>query len=297
MSTILIVEDNPRNMKLVRDVLQVKGYQTLEATTAEDGIELAKDKAPDLILMDIQLPRMNGIEALGVLRANPGDRENTGDRSDRVGDAAGSHQDHRGRIRRLRRQADQPRRVPRRSTGSLHGDLGPDLRAIYTGPTRATVRARSRRRARRRGAATDAMHPPITRCGVVVAFRERGRRRRARGSRPTPRRKTSVPGLAPSRERRRAASLRHAGPGWLRCRLGVESIVGGRARRRQHGDDDDERPAVAQEDGAQRPAKHGAGQGDSGQPGLKSGHLEHDGLPSAKARVAHSLGQHNACQV
>ena len=57
MSVILIVEDNPRNMKLVRDVLQVKGHATLEATTAEDGIVLATRSAPDLILMDIQLAR------------------------------------------------------------------------------------------------------------------------------------------------------------------------------------------------------------------------------------------------
>jgi len=71
MSVILIVEDNPRNMKLVRDVLQVKGHTTLEATTAEDGIVLAKEKVPDLVLMDIQLPGMNGIQALGVLRADP----------------------------------------------------------------------------------------------------------------------------------------------------------------------------------------------------------------------------------
>ena len=71
MSLILIVEDNEKNMKLVRDVLQVKGYQTLEAGTAEDGIALAQAHSPDLVLMDIQLPGMNGIEALGVLRANP----------------------------------------------------------------------------------------------------------------------------------------------------------------------------------------------------------------------------------
>jgi two-component system cell cycle response regulator DivK len=71
MSTILIVEDNPRNMKLVRDVLQVKGHATLEATTAEDGIPIAIDKVPDLILMDIQLPGMNGIDALKALRGNP----------------------------------------------------------------------------------------------------------------------------------------------------------------------------------------------------------------------------------
>ncbi|MFO1325134.1 MAG: response regulator [Burkholderiales bacterium] len=71
MSVILIVEDNPRNMKLVRDVLQVKGYTTVEATTAEDGIVLAAEHKPDLILMDIQLPGMNGIDALKVLRGNP----------------------------------------------------------------------------------------------------------------------------------------------------------------------------------------------------------------------------------
>ena len=71
MKQILIVEDNEKNMKLVRDVLQVKGYATLEAVAAEDGIRLAAEHHPDLILMDIQLPGMNGIEALKVLRANP----------------------------------------------------------------------------------------------------------------------------------------------------------------------------------------------------------------------------------
>jgi two-component system cell cycle response regulator DivK len=71
MSLILIVEDNERNLKLVRDVLQVKGFTTVEAGTAEIGIELAAERKPDLILMDIQLPGMNGIDALKVLRANP----------------------------------------------------------------------------------------------------------------------------------------------------------------------------------------------------------------------------------
>jgi two-component system cell cycle response regulator DivK len=68
VSLILIVEDNPRNMKLVRDVLQVKGHTTLEAVNAEDGIVLATERVPDLILMDIQLPGMNGIQALAKLR-------------------------------------------------------------------------------------------------------------------------------------------------------------------------------------------------------------------------------------
>jgi two-component system cell cycle response regulator DivK len=71
MSQILIVEDNEKNLKLVRDVLQVKGYGTIEAVTAEDGIRLAAQHKPDLILMDIQLPGMNGIDALKVLRADP----------------------------------------------------------------------------------------------------------------------------------------------------------------------------------------------------------------------------------
>ena|SRR5258705_11985216 len=70
MSLILIVEDNDKNLKLVRDVLQVKGYETIEAGNAEDGIVLAGERKPDLILMDIQLPGMNGIEALKVLRAD-----------------------------------------------------------------------------------------------------------------------------------------------------------------------------------------------------------------------------------
>jgi len=69
MSLILIVEDNEKNLKLVRDVLQVKGFSTLEAGTAEDGIKLARESKPDLILMDIHLPGMSGIEALKVLRA------------------------------------------------------------------------------------------------------------------------------------------------------------------------------------------------------------------------------------
>lgn len=69
MSLVLIVEDNERNLKLVRDVLQAKGYATLEAGTAEEGLRLARERAPGLILMDIHLPGMSGIEALEALRA------------------------------------------------------------------------------------------------------------------------------------------------------------------------------------------------------------------------------------
>ncbi len=68
---VLIIEDNEKNRKLVRDVLQVKGYTTIEAETAEEGIKLALDKSPALILMDIQLPGIDGITALKQLRAKP----------------------------------------------------------------------------------------------------------------------------------------------------------------------------------------------------------------------------------
>ena len=64
---VLIVEDNPKNLKLVRDTLQVKGYQTIETATGEEGVRLAQERHPALILMDIQLPGINGIEALRQL--------------------------------------------------------------------------------------------------------------------------------------------------------------------------------------------------------------------------------------
>jgi two-component system, cell cycle response regulator DivK len=68
---ILIVEDNEKNRKLERDVLQFHGYQTVEAETGEEGVRLAKASPPALVLMDIQLPGINGIQALGQLRADP----------------------------------------------------------------------------------------------------------------------------------------------------------------------------------------------------------------------------------
>lgn len=68
---ILIVEDNEKNRKLERDVLQFHGYQTVEAETGEEGVRLAQASPPALVLMDIQLPGINGIQALGQLRADP----------------------------------------------------------------------------------------------------------------------------------------------------------------------------------------------------------------------------------
>jgi two-component system cell cycle response regulator DivK len=65
---VLIVEDNEKNMKLFRDVLQAAGYDTVEATTGGRAVELAIEHSPDLVLMDVQLPEIDGVEALGRLR-------------------------------------------------------------------------------------------------------------------------------------------------------------------------------------------------------------------------------------
>ncbi len=67
---ILIVEDNEKNMKLFRDILGATGYRTLEAASGERAVELARSHGPDLVLMDIQLPGIDGVEALARLRAD-----------------------------------------------------------------------------------------------------------------------------------------------------------------------------------------------------------------------------------
>jgi two-component system cell cycle response regulator DivK len=67
---ILIVEDNERNMKLLRDVLQATGYRTIEASSGGQVLALAAENAPALVMMDIRLPDMDGLEALSQLRAD-----------------------------------------------------------------------------------------------------------------------------------------------------------------------------------------------------------------------------------
>ena len=67
---ILIVEDDPKSLKLTRDLLQVSGYATIEATDGKQGVELAKAKKPDLILMDIMMPKMDGYTACSKIKAD-----------------------------------------------------------------------------------------------------------------------------------------------------------------------------------------------------------------------------------
>jgi two-component system cell cycle response regulator DivK len=68
---ILVIEDNERNLKLVRDVLRFAGYDVIEARSGEQGVALASECSPDLVLMDLQLPHMDGTEALRLLRESP----------------------------------------------------------------------------------------------------------------------------------------------------------------------------------------------------------------------------------
>jgi two-component system, cell cycle response regulator DivK len=68
---VLIVEDNPLNLKLVRDVLLMAGFEVIEARTGEDGVARAQDSQPDLILMDLQLPGVDGTQAMRTIKASP----------------------------------------------------------------------------------------------------------------------------------------------------------------------------------------------------------------------------------
>ena len=74
MATVLIVEDNPANMTLAVFLLKSAGHAVLSATDAEAGLALARDERPDLILMDIQLPGMDGLQAIGVLKSTESTR-------------------------------------------------------------------------------------------------------------------------------------------------------------------------------------------------------------------------------
>jgi two-component system, cell cycle response regulator DivK len=71
LARVLIVEDNPLNLKLVRDVLLMAGFEVIEARTGEDGVARAQDSHPDVILMDLQLPGVDGTQAMRTIKASP----------------------------------------------------------------------------------------------------------------------------------------------------------------------------------------------------------------------------------
>lgn len=70
--TVLIVDDAPLNRKLIRTILAMRKIQVIEAEDAEQAFELIREQRPDLVLMDLQLPGLNGLEATRVLKSNPG---------------------------------------------------------------------------------------------------------------------------------------------------------------------------------------------------------------------------------
>ena len=74
MAKVVVIEDNPANMKLATFILESAGHAVLGAANAEAGLTLARDEQPDLILMDIQLPGMDGLQATGLLKADPATR-------------------------------------------------------------------------------------------------------------------------------------------------------------------------------------------------------------------------------
>ena len=71
IKTILVVEDNKLNMKLVKGLIKIGNYRMLEAIDAESGIELIREQRPDLVLMDIQLPGMDGLSATKIIKEDP----------------------------------------------------------------------------------------------------------------------------------------------------------------------------------------------------------------------------------
>ena len=160
---ILVVEDNEKNMKLFRDVLSATGYRTLEATTGGEAVELATEQAPDLVLMDIQMPgrrRRRGASSAARRRAHG---RHPGARRDRTGDAGRPRAVPGGGLRRLRLEAGERPRAASAPSGSTAMDAPDDRRRQdprrgRRAPERAaargharTARLRRRLRERRRG--------------------------------------------------------------------------------------------------------------------------------------------------
>ena len=132
--TVVVVEDNVRSRRLVRDLLELHGFGIVEAETAEEALEAIQDTRPDLVLLDIQLPGMDGVAALRVLREDPRTADVPGDRRHRLRHAGRRGAAAGGGVRRLHRQAD---RHPGLRPPAPGGPRGP--RWLRTGPGHRSV--------------------------------------------------------------------------------------------------------------------------------------------------------------
>ena len=126
---ILVVEDNEKNMKLFRDVLVATGYRTLEATTGGEAVDMASEHTPDLVLMDIQLPDLDGVRSAPSVAGGRAHRVDPDRRLDRTGDAGGPRAILGGRLRRLRVEAGERARSDRDGSSALRADGSHERRA------------------------------------------------------------------------------------------------------------------------------------------------------------------------
>ena len=122
MTSVLVVDDNDANRKLARDVLSAAGFQTFGAATAEQGIALAVEHVPDVILMDLRLPDMDGVDAMGKLRQRRAHGSHPGGRDERVSVRGEERLARRGRLRRMAREADPREHVSRAGPPLLRGE-------------------------------------------------------------------------------------------------------------------------------------------------------------------------------